>query len=49
MPVPTYHKMLGGSEEKLMCHTSARFHVIMLITRILTNTRRSKNIKKNKI
>ena len=38
--------MLGGSEEK-MCHTSARSHVIILITWILTDTRRSKNIQKN--
>ena len=38
--------MLGGSEEKLICHTSARFHIIILITRMLTNTRRSKNIQK---
>ena len=36
--------MLGGSEEKIMCHTSARFHVI--ITWTLTDTRRSKNIQK---
>ena len=38
--------MLGGSEEK-MCHTSVRSHVIILITWILTDTRRSKNIPKN--
>ena len=38
--------MLGGSEKKIMCHTSARFDVIILITRILTDTRRSNNIKK---
>ena len=38
--------MLGGSEEKIMCHTSARFHVIILITWLLTVTRRSKNIQK---
>ena len=38
--------MLGGSEEKLMCHTSATFHVIILITWILTDTRRSNNIQK---
>ena len=38
--------MLGGSEEKIICHTSARFHVIILITWILTDTRRSKNIQK---
>ena len=29
-----------------MCHTSARFDEIILITRILTDTRRS-NVKKN--
>ena len=40
--------MLGGSEEKIMCHTSARFHVIILITWILTDTRRSKNIQKKR-
>ena len=39
--------MLGGSEEKLMCHTYARFHVIILIRQILTDTWRSKNIQKN--
>ena len=38
--------MLGGSEEKLMCHTSTTFHVIILITWILTDTRRSNNIQK---
>ena len=36
--------MLVGSEEKLMCHTSGRSHVIILTTWILTDTRRSKNI-----
>ena len=41
--------MLGGSEEKIMCHTSGRFHVIILITRNLTDTRRSKNIQKERI
>ena len=35
--------MLGGSEEKIMCHTSARFHVILFITWILTDTKGSKN------
>ena len=40
--------MLGGSEEKKMCHTSGRFHVIVLITRNLTDTRRSKNIQKER-
>ena len=29
-----------------MCHTSARFDVIILITRMLTDTRRFNNIKK---
>ena len=29
-----------------MCRTSARFDVIILITRMLTDTRRSNNIKK---
>ena len=40
--------MLGGSEEKKMCHTSARFQVIILITWILTDTKRSKNIQKRR-
>ena len=44
MPVPSHGKMLGGSEK--MCHTSARFDVIILITRIFTDTRRSNTIKK---
>ena len=39
--------MSRGSEENIMCHTPARFHVIILITWILTDTRRSKNIQKN--
>ena len=38
--------MLGGSEEKIICHTSARFHVIILITWILTDAKRSKNFQK---
>ena len=29
-----------------MCHTSARFDIIILITRTLNDTRRSKTIKK---
>ena len=40
--------MLRGSEENIMCHTPARFHVIILITWILTDTRRSKNIQKKR-
>ena len=40
--------MLGGSEEKIIFHTSGRFHVIILITWILTDTRRSKNIQKKR-
>ena len=32
--------------EKIMCHTSARFDVNILISRILTDTRRSHTIKK---
>ena len=40
--------MLGRSEEKIMCHTSARFHVIILITWILTDTKGSKNIQKKR-
>ena len=31
-----------------MCHTSARFHAIILITGILTDTGRSKNFQKRK-
>ena len=44
MPIPTL--MLGGSERKIMCHRSTRFHVIILITWILTDTGRSRNIQK---
>ena len=40
--------MLGGSEEKIISHTSRRFHVIILITWILTDTKRSKNIQKKR-
>ena len=29
-----------------MCHTSVRSHVIILVTWILTDTRKSKNIRK---
>ena len=32
IPIPTHYKMLGGTEEKIMGHTSARFHVIILVT-----------------
>ena len=39
--------MLIGLEENSMCHASTRFHVILLITWILTGTRISKNIQKN--
>ena len=39
--------MLGGSEGKIMYHSSARFHVIILFTWIFTDTRKSKNIQKN--
>ena len=46
VPLPTHNKMLGGSEEKIIYHTSARVHVIILITWILTDIRRSKNIQK---
>ena len=38
--------MLGGSEEKIIYQTSARFHVTILITWILTDARRSKKIQK---
>ena len=41
--------MSVGSEEKIMCHTSARVHTIFLITLILTDTRKSKNIQKNMV
>ena len=40
--------MSRGSEENIMCHIPARFHVIILITWILTDTRRSKNIQKKR-
>ena len=39
--------MLVRSEEKIMYQTSAGFHEIVLITWVLTDTRRSKNIQKN--
>ena len=39
--------MLVGSEEKIMCHTSATFHLTILITWILTYAKRSKNFQKN--
>ena len=39
--------MSVGSVEKIKYQTSARFHVIILITWILIDTRRSKNIQKN--
>ena len=45
IPTSTNIKMLGGSEEKIMCHASARFHVIILITWILNDTWRSRNIQ----
>ena len=32
-----------------MCHTSTRFDVIVLITRTLNDTRRSKTIKKKNL
>ena len=38
--------MLVGSEEKIMYQTSVRFHVIILVTWISTDTR-SKSIQKN--
>ena len=31
-----------------MCHTASRFHVIILIIRILTDTRRSMNFQKRR-
>lgn len=34
---------------KIICHTSARFDVIILITRILTDTSRSGNIKEKNL
>ena len=40
--------MLGRSEEKIMCHTSARFHEVVLIKWIIIDTRRSKNIEKKR-
>ena len=38
--------MSVGSEEKIICHKSVRVHVINLMTWILTDTRKSKNIQK---
>ena len=35
--------MLGGSKEKIMCHTSGRFHAIILITWNLTDTNEIKS------
>ena len=35
-----------GSQEKVMCHTSAGVHLIILITWILTDAKESKNIQK---
>ena len=46
--IPTHKKMSGGSEEKIMCHTSGRFYAIILINWNLTDTRRSKNIQKKR-
>ena len=37
--------MLVGSEEKIMCHTSATFHLTIWITWILTYAKRSKEYK----
>ena len=43
-----HNKMWGGSEEKIMCYTSARFPVIILFTWILTDTRRFNLQRKRK-
>ena len=40
--------MWEESEEKIMCYTSARFPVIILITWILTDTRRFNLQRKRK-
>ena len=40
--------MSVGSEEKIMCHTSVRVHLIILITWILTDARKPKKIQKKK-
>ena len=45
IPALSHIKMLGGSEE-VKCYTSAKFHVSVLVTWILTDTRRFKNIQK---
>ena len=49
IPIHSPYEMLVGSEEKVMCLTSERFHLILLITWVLTDTRRSNNIQKKKI
>ena len=46
MPIPTHHRMWGGSEEKIMFNTSTIFHVIISITWIVTI--RSKNVQKKR-
>ena len=38
IPIPTNKKVLRGSEEKIMCHISIRFRVIISSTWILTDT-----------
>ena len=38
--------MSVGSEEKIICYKSVRVQVIILITWILTDTRKSKNYQK---
>lgn len=48
IPVPSNGKMLEV-HNKIICHTSARFDVIILITRILTDTSRSDNIKEKNL
>ena len=40
--------MSVGSEEKIMCYTSVRVQVIILITWILTDIRKSKKIPQKK-
>ena len=45
IPIPIQNKMSVRSEEKIMCHTSVRVHFIILITWILTDAKKSRNIQ----
>ena len=37
-----------GSQEKIVCHTSVRVHLIISVTWILTDAKESKNIQKKR-